>query len=233
MKAEHRKELQTNILADRVGRIVAGIRSPRQTPVGVWVIAGLVVAVVVGWYFATGTSKANSQLWVQVDIDTFNKDVNAAEASFQELARKNPRTIPGRTARFQRARLLLPQGMQDVLSEHRRDGAVKNLNEVKALYEALVFESSDVPLLAQEALMGAAQAEETLLAATKDDGQPAGSLDAALKLYRRLADKYPDSFLGQKAAAHVKHLEEHRGDVEKFYAELRRQAASKPTQDKN
>lgn len=230
MKAEHRKELQTNLLADRLGKLAKGIQSPQSTPIALWVLGLLAVAVLVGWYFSTGTSKANSQLWADLEEDTYNKDLIAAEDSFKKLSQDSPRTMPGRTARFQRARLLLPSGLEE-LGSSQRDFAAKRVGEARSLYRQLSGECPDEPLLAQEALMGAAKAEEALAGVSKDDKpeEAEGSLDEALKLYRQLADKYPDSYLGKKAKERVRLLVDNktRPEIQSFYDDMRKRALTK------
>ena len=42
MKAEHRKELETNVLADRMGRVVQKIRTRPQRRVVLYVVGGVV-----------------------------------------------------------------------------------------------------------------------------------------------------------------------------------------------
>src|SRR5262249_10183231 len=88
--------------------------------------------------------------------------------------------------------------------------------------QQLAKECADAPLLAQEAMMGRAKAEEALVSvsnAEKPD-EKLGDLDRALEYYRALASKYPESILGQQAKAHIKELEDNRSKVESFYVEL-------------
>ena len=109
-----------------------------------------------------------------------------------------------------------------------RDKAMEDLEEARTLYERLIPECGDDPLLKQEALFGAAQAEEALVGVPKDGNTETslGSLDKAAKLYGQLAKEAPDSFLGKQAAARAKQLEENKADVQKFYTELNKFAAS-------
>lgn len=231
MKAEHRKQLEKNVLADQMKRFVKGVQSPGSTPIAVWLIGILAVGLFVAWYASKGMSKTNSQLWADIEDDTYNKDPLQAELSFKELARTSPRTIPGRTARFQQARLLLPTAMEE-LGSPRHTGAGMRLQEARSLYRQLANECGDDPLLTQEALMGAAKAEEALAGVAKEDNpeEAVGNLDEALKLYRQLAAKYPDSFLGKQAKERVRLLvdDKTRPEIQNFYANMR-QRAKKPT----
>ena len=64
MKAEHRKELQTNALADRLGRLLQGVQSKPSS--GVVLFGGLIVlavAILLGWrYYYTARARSRSAL---------------------------------------------------------------------------------------------------------------------------------------------------------------------------
>src|SRR5207249_11156878 len=73
MKAGHRKELQTNMLADSMGRLLQEIRArPQSASIVLWVLGVLAVVIVVVWYFTAGASKTRSALWVQLEADSYN-----------------------------------------------------------------------------------------------------------------------------------------------------------------
>jgi hypothetical protein len=222
MKAEHRKELHTNLLADRMGRLVQGMRSgSRPTSLGVWIISGLVVAIMVGWYVAKGSMASQAKAWVELNI--------AGDSStLKRIALENPGTLPARTARFQQARLLLRQGLQQVYGITRPEGLI-HLEEAAKIYGELVAECTGNALLQQEALMGAAKAEEARLIgiSKEDEGEKFDAqLNRALELYQRLAREYPTSYLGESAAEHARTLTDDRDKVVAFYAELNK--LSKP-----
>src|SRR5437870_3034555 len=160
MKAEHRKELQTNALADTMGRIYQEIRArPQSASIAVWVLGVLAVVIFVIWFFTAGAATSRSALWVQLEGDSYVKSPQEALTSYAQIASESPKTIPGRTARFQEARLLLPQGLQ-MLGTAERANAVKDLVRARDLFNQLSTETRDDPLLRQEALLGAAKAEE-------------------------------------------------------------------------
>jgi hypothetical protein len=144
-----------------------------------------------------------------------------------QVAAYSPKTIPGRTARFQEARLLLPQALQTLATPGRAE-AIKDLLRARELYTQLSTETGDNPLLQQESLMGAAKAEEALVGVSNPDKPETtyGSLDKALELYNKLAKTYPDSFLGEQAKAHAQRLEENKEQVVKFYTELNKRASA-------
>jgi hypothetical protein len=71
MKAEHRKELQTNSLADMLGRTVRNVRGGTGVS-WTWIIvfAVLAVAVVIFFWVRNNQARNNSELWVKVDDNT-------------------------------------------------------------------------------------------------------------------------------------------------------------------
>lgn len=226
MKAEHRKELHTNALADRMGRLMQGVKSGRKpTSIVLWVIILLAVGIVILWYSSGGPNPARSQLWVrlQQDIDQDNPE---SLADLKKIADENPGTTVGRLAQFQRARRLLGRyGVENLYSPDRAK-AITNLQEARQLYEKLAQELNDYPVLRQEALLKIAIAEEALTGVPKAEGSPEklGSLDNALEDYRRyLAGADKDSPLYKTTVQHVASLEKNKGQNAKdFYAELNR-----------
>jgi len=228
MKAEHRKELQTNALADSMGRLYQEFKTrPQSASIAVWVLGVLAVVIFVVWYFTAGAATSRSALWVQIESDSYVRSPQEALDDFTRIAADSPKTIPGRTARFQEARVLLPQGLQ-MLGTLERTRAVADVVRARALFNQLSTETGDDPLLRQEALLGAAKAEEALIGVpnVEKSDQPYGSLDKALELYRKAADVAPEAYLGKQALAHAKQLEQNRAGVERFYAELNKLASS-------
>jgi hypothetical protein len=216
MKAEHRKELHTNVLADRMGRLVQGMKSgPGATSAGVWIIGAFVLGIAVAWYFARGSMASQARAWVELN--------NANDSStLKRIGLDNPGTLPARTARFQQARLLLRQGLQHVYGFTRAE-ALTQLEEAAKLYSELVAECSGHALLQQEALMGAAKAEEARLIGISKQDEPdqfETQYHRALDLYQRLAREYPKSYLGEAAAKRVREMTDERGKVTDFYADL-------------
>ena len=256
MKAEHRHQLHTNVLADRMGRVLQGMKSaPKSTSTLVWVFVLVALATFAVWqYAASSTVKDRSQLWTRVDeithdpslwtrVDRDSKEPLGA-LKLNELAVENAGTIPVRAARFELARWHLRHGL-DALTGSVRSDALPHLKKSKELYGELVPQCIDVPLLAQEALMGMATAEEALAgvmeaspaaenAEAADSEQakeerPAGSLQKAIEYYRDLAGRYPHSILGKKAAERANELEQQTSQIEQFYAAGNQKAAPKAT----
>ena len=73
MKAEHRKELQTNTLADHIGRWIQGLRqgmkaTPTPSTLVVMIFVFLALVVFVGWrYYSSSEQRKRSHLWLELD----------------------------------------------------------------------------------------------------------------------------------------------------------------------
>lgn len=220
MKAEHRKELETNSLS---AAIASWIESARTGPTNGLMIFLVLVAVVVGlivlWrYYAVTAVQASSALWMKVD--------NASTAEeLLKVAESEASSGAARAARFEASRMLLRQGLDKSLSilDSERETAWKDLKSAEEQYEKLSKELSGQPILVQEALFGLAKARE---------GQ--GNIDGALEAYEKLSKRYGDTALGKLATESKKKLEDNRKEAEAFYAKLREIApppSSKPTSE--
>lgn len=233
MKAEHRKELKTNWLADHLGRwwtaLRAGTASRTYVSVGIFVVLAIVVVIV--WQFLLNRQEFNGQAWFAVETALqpsggmfAGPDTEKSVKELEEVAGKNKGSIAGRAARYQLARMLLDHGLQDLYSGSEKDRLTQaaNVEKARTLYRELAVETSDNPILAQEAMMGTAKAEEALAGVRKEGGttETRGSLDEALKLYGQLASKYPDSFPGKAAGDRARQLQEKKEQIQNFYAEL-------------
>ncbi len=209
MKAEHRHELKTNALAETMARVVQAVKAgPSRNALLIWggVILLAVILGVIGFFIWRGRSEARSALWVKVDdaerrLDaaTTPQEVDDALDDAKKLAdaKENSGTLAARVLKFDRARTLFRRGLEHLTADY--DKAVSDLTEARDLYRGLAGESSDndrdTAVLAQEALMNVAKANESL-----------GDLDEALKGYQKLAGKYPTSALGKAAQERADYL---------------------------
>ena len=86
-----------------------------------------------------------------------------------------------------------------------------------------------MPLLAQEAMMGAAKAEESLCGSIQADNpnEPRGTLERAQDLYQKLADAQPETFQTKAAREKVQELQDpaKRNKLQEFYVQLNKQVA--------
>jgi hypothetical protein len=192
MKAEHRKELQTNTLAKTLGQTFRGLKEgPSRSTLLVLVLVGLAVVLIFTWrYFAHSSQEADSALWYKWDnlatpeqLDTFLKNKEVEE------------TTQGRLARFLAARRALREGLRDLGQPANSKRAQDELKKAADLYGKLASEPAKVPPLNQEALLGAAQASEAL-----------GEYDKAKDLYGQLAQKYKDTIQGKNAQQQLDRL---------------------------
>jgi tetratricopeptide (TPR) repeat protein len=192
MKAEHRKELQTNVLADRVGRLLQGIKSrPSPTAITIGILFGLAILIGIGWWvYRQYSHEKQSNAWVQIDeADSVRQ--------LQDIADEKKGGMPNRIVRFDLARAKLRHGLMYYYAVAERDDALTEIEEAAELYAALADESKDIPILVQEALLGMGKARESL-----DD------LDSAREAYQKLVDRYKDSAAGEEAAKRLKALDD-------------------------
>jgi hypothetical protein len=192
MKAEHRKELQTNTLAHSLEQTLQGLKEgPSRNTVLILVLVGLAVVLVFTWrYFSHSALEADSARWYRWDnlvapeqVDAFIKDKDTEGSE------------PALLARFLEARRTLQEGLRDLGQFTMREKAVDNVKKARDVYSKLVSDTASKPLLNQEALLCSAQANEAL-----------GDYDAAKSLYSQLADKFKDTVHGKNAAKQVERL---------------------------
>lgn len=211
MKAEHRKELETNALANWMGRVVESSKgSSKNTYILTAVIAVLLIGVAVGWYLINSSTKKASERWRKFDSV-------ATLAELEQFAKDNKGTMAARAARFEEARALYAQGIQNLGAQEQHASALNSLERARNVYEELAPQSKDMPAWQQEAFMHVASAEESLVGSGKN-----GSLEKAAEYYQRLADAYPETPLGIAAKKRADELRDPktRAEVEKFYARL-------------
>jgi hypothetical protein len=215
MKAEHRKELQTNKLADVLGRTVRKVRSRSGIP---WLKIGLVALVVGGAFLAywlwNNKKKANSELWVDVESGTI--------ASLLKLADKEHKdTNQGKVARFEIAyELLWNRGIK--MLGVSSISAKASIEQGIDLYETLAKELKESgregdPVLLPEALYSIAVGYEALAAFDEK------ALEEALKSYQELAKgDHAKSAYGQMAQKRAAQLSDpvERARILTFYREF-------------
>jgi hypothetical protein len=232
MKAEKRHQLQRNALADRMGRLFETMKSsPRSSSTLIWAFIIVTLATLVLWQYGAHANQSRySALWTQVDVA--GRDWERGPTYLARISDDSRGSLPGRSARFELARLQFSGGQKGIRSFLERTRAIEDLKFARSNYAKLVDDCLDAPLLAQEAMMGVAQAEESLVGVPKsNDSSEVFDLGQALGSYQKLADQYPDSILGKQAAERIKTINERRPEIEKFYAELNHWATTKPTMD--
>jgi hypothetical protein len=222
MKAEHRKELETNVLADRMGHLIQRMKHRPQRRVFLYLLAGVVVVVALFIFYNMRKTAAveASQRWRQLE-DGFKPYIDYLKAEDKD-------TNAGKAARFQYAWLkawdegLSALGSQPVvaLAEFGDNlGGVGTLAFAEQTYKELSEECAGDPVWEPEALYALAVIEEARALRVKGRSE---HLDRAKNLYRKLADneKYKNSAHGKAARSRAKLLEEKGKEVAEFYANL-------------
>jgi tetratricopeptide (TPR) repeat protein len=190
MKAEHRKELETNTLADHIGQFVQNLKQGPSRSAVIYgsVIVAVILLVVAYRWISLNAAASDSGRWLRLDQITSREDL-------ETFLKDNADTEQGRLARFELARLDLVEGLGNLASLNGAD-AVKRVQRAADIYEKLAAESGNTPQLTREALLNAAKARESL-----------GEFDKAKQLYNRLARDFPQSLAGKNAAEQVKALD--------------------------
>jgi tetratricopeptide (TPR) repeat protein len=211
MKAEHRKELQTNVLADRLGHLYESVKEgPSRTTWLVLGVAALVVVLVLAWrYFAQSAEAISAARWVRLDSLT-----TASELEDFINDKDNKGTPQLNAARFELARMSLAEGLREMGKPLRRTEAVGQVRKAAETYEKLADEAGEVPLLQEEALMGAARAYESL-----------GEYAKAKPFYERLVKEHGKSAFAKEASASLERLNDEKDADLRALAEL---AQAKP-----
>ena len=156
MKAEHRKELETNALADRIGKMVSNLKTGPQRGVGLYVVLGILVAALVffsvRWYRVS--KNENSEAWMLYDV-----------GEIKALLESYPETNSGRAARLiLTAHSTWTEGIKKLGADPK--GALESLDRAAEQYEQIKTEIEGDPVLEPEVLYALAQIEETF--AVKD-----------------------------------------------------------------
>jgi len=198
MKAEERKELQTNSLIRFFGRLKHSARGGLSRKAAViWGLVILALVVFIGWRIASGLSeKRNSARWVELDRASSIDDLDA-------FIQKNRGTVQAHAARLQQARQNLKDGLSSLYT--RRSSAADQLKEAADAYEELARQFKATPVLVQECLLGAGKAYEGL-----------GDLDRALSFYNDLQKRFKDGPLAREAGRRVSEIEKNRDELSRL-----------------
>lgn len=211
MKAEHRKELETNTLADKMGNVVQRVKTGRRSTFMLYVAVGAIAAGGLWFWWVTyvGGKQEASERWLRLD--------DGGLKNLSELAEKHGDTPAGKAARLQLAWLAYWElGVRRMGAEP--GDAMMKLKIASSTYERLVKDCADDPLFEPQALLGFAVVEETKAV------QDTAMLDSAVKAYQKVVDKYKDSAEGAYAQERLKQLQDKdsRKEITGIYEELRR-----------
>jgi tetratricopeptide (TPR) repeat protein len=214
MKADHRKELKSNVLSEYLEKFYESLKAgPQSKSTTAWVLLAVAVGVVAAWFYFRHTAPLP---WTDLQ--------NTDDTKLQTLAEKYRGTPLARVARFQQARDLLARGQLALAAEPKR--AVEDLDRASSLYQDLAIDCNDDPILRDEALLGVATAEEAR-----------GNLEQAKEYYEKLAKAAPKSDWGKMADDRAKdlanELQAGSGPEIDFYKRFQQQLAKRPALDRS
>jgi hypothetical protein len=214
MKAEHRKELETNILADRMGRMIQGARKgpSRSTVYLVIGILAVCVAAFIWTRWRTRSAETLSRNWVELEGAQFQ--------SLQALGTQYSTTNVGKAARLQLAwDLMWSFGIKRVGGANSK-GAMENILKAQDMYERLKDDCKNDPTFLAEALYGLALIEETRVLETTEDPP---NMERALERYKEVTTKCKETAFAKLAQDRVDLLEDPAKvkEVQQFYRDMR------------
>jgi hypothetical protein len=186
MKAEHRKELETNILADRMGRVLRGSHETQMQTVWYWVIGIVVVFIVffLGYRWYVTRQESAAEAWVALE--------SGDEQGLDVLARKYASQNVGKAARMQLAfERLWARGIRQLGANTVE--AKNNISIAREDYEKLAVDCKSDPVFLGEALYGLAVVEETEAISDPD------KLKSAVTAYRRVVKEAKDTAFAKLA----------------------------------
>jgi hypothetical protein len=209
MKAEHRKELETNTLADGVGHLVTRMKDrPRRSTLGYAVVAGLfVIVLILVWRWFYMSRMENTERWYLFDTGT--------QTYLANLIKSAPETNPGKAALLEQSWITFwEQGMKGL--GHKPADAMKQLEEAYREYTEAAERCQGDPTFEPEALYAKAIIQETKALLDRKH------LDTAREQYEQLAQKYDQSAFGKLAGERVAVLkdERKRAELVQFYQNL-------------
>ena len=197
MKAEHRKELETNILADKMGKLISGAKEGPSRGFLFYLLVGLaavVVAFLIYRWLVMGANK-NAAYWPALD--------EGDAANIEAIMKMAPNEYPGKAARCQAAWQFLWVNGLSRLGETPKQ-ALKSIEVAEVYYTELVKDCKDDPVFLPEALYGLAVIEETRLIEKKNRV----SLALVTEKYQAVWKSNKDSAFGKLAKQRLDDLED-------------------------
>ena len=180
MKTERRHELQTNVLADWLGKKIIALEKYSRAAAGI--VIALLIAVFVVIYLSKQQASRRATGWSKLFQGSVERDLT----QMRETAEEHRGTEVGLWALQSAADLHLEEG-SNLLYIDRVDAASR-LSKAVSNYLLVVDQTKD-SMLKRRALFGLAQAYEA-----------SNELKKAADRYAELAQLSPDSVLGKEAA---------------------------------
>lgn len=177
MKAEHRKELHTNLLKDQLGKLVGKTKSSSRTFWGV--LAALILLCVLYWWWTTRAANRITVAWMDY---WYSRGDGLGVGALEQMESSHKGTAAARAARLALADELYERGFQSI-SAKTRDKAISDpFVQAQKLYEEIQQQSGNSTDLALRAAIGVAKCEESR-----------GDLQKAISHYQEVVDKFDKS----------------------------------------
>ncbi|MCO6456361.1 MAG: hypothetical protein J5I93_13765, partial [Pirellulaceae bacterium] len=223
MKTERRHELQTNQLADWLGRNLEGIQPYFKSIVAVGL---LLLAALFGYLIITSSQTSRlGNSWAAFLAAFGQRDAKQLD----RVAESNQGTVAGLWARQSLADIKLASGSSQMYQD--RDAAAEDLEAAAKAYRAVIEQAAQDAMLRQRALLGLAQASECLSILTRNESNNQKYLDEARQSYKQLAQDAAKTAIGQVAAkrlALLENLSQSSTDQENWYLWLANQELPSP-----
>jgi hypothetical protein len=223
MKAEHRKELETNLLADRMGRHVQRNKHRPERRAVAYFIVGFVV--LIGLVILYRLHVRGQQLvmddWKRLEVGRVTElealagidEVKEAGRTKVQLSSTPDPTNAGKAARLQMARFYLWDRGVRILGADSM-GALNSIGFAESIYNTILKDSEKDPDYYPEALYGLAVIEETRAIQNQD------RLASAQKKYEELASSHKESGFAVLAEKRAKQLKDEHDSIAKLYRDL-------------
>lgn len=199
MKTKRRHELQTNELADWLGKQIE-----RLKPYSQYLLAGSIVVVAVAGLVAyqnAGQKAKKAAAW--------NDYLEAANQrrpdALKEVASKHPESPAALWALQTAGDILLEEGTNLLYSD--RESAQEILGKARDNFQIVLNRAEGQPMLRRRAQFALAKTLESL-----------GELDQAQQHYAQLVEAAPDSVIGKLAARYLRRLKDR--STKEFYGLL-------------
>jgi hypothetical protein len=209
MKAEHRKELETNILADKMGKFISSSHGRPSRGVVFYAVIGLVAALAVflvyRWYVNSATRLGTA--WYLLE--------DGAPQTIEQMANSTEANAATKAARFQVAyETLWLTGMKQLGSRPKE--AMQRIQMAEEIYRKLAEACKGDPIYEPEALYALAVIEETRAINDRTN------LVTALEKYKAVTKLNKDSAFAKLAQERVEALEddEKNRQINRFYQDL-------------
>ncbi len=233
MKAHEENPLEKNDLAEGLKALAAKAKSGRSANMR-FILLMLALGAVIGayWYLRGSSKKSESETWRLFD------GLGSVD-EYDQFAETYANSFPGRAARLQEARILLAQGLQEIMTQAidatERNKSVAKVEKSRELFLQLATEFPNDLTLRSLAYQGAYKAELSLVGIPKSEGsltEDRGSVQKAVEYLRDYAKAVGETTtLGEAATKKAAELIEKEAEVKALGASLNNQYAPKPTSD--